>query len=250
MRDLHLSMSATFSPNGYDLELFIFCLPFTFRIEGKNQTDAKIYIQKSDCFPFFNDEEKSFIEKHIGKYVKKINKTDPFEYIQNFNNKFRACYNKHSTFTINMNFNYIFIQSTPLTSQELSNIEFIFEGEGQDVDDSIILDYYLFYAEEERTNVELMNLYNKEQKKKSKTPETKSIIEIKNKFYERKNLKNNINAEEEIKWDFSTNDESESIRCRFDEKNNLNVFKQTSFIFLGEEYKIAIEVVENCTELF
>lgn len=71
MRDLHLSMSATFSPNGYDLELFIFCLPFTFRIEGKNQIDSKIYIQKSDCFPFFNDEEKIFIKKHIGKYVKK-----------------------------------------------------------------------------------------------------------------------------------------------------------------------------------
>jgi hypothetical protein len=250
MRDLHLSMSATYSPNGYDLGLFAFGLPFSFRIEGKNQTDAKIYIDKSQFFILFNEEQKAFVEKHIGKYVKKINKTDPFEYIQNFNNKFRACYNKHSTFTMNMNSYYVSIQRTPLTSQELSNIEFIFEGEGQDVDDSIILDYYLYYAEPEKTNVELMKLYNAEQKKESKILETKSIIEIQNEFYGRNNLKNNINAEEDIKWDFSTNDKSKSIQCRFDEKNNLNVFKQISFYFLGEEYKNAMEVVENCTELF
>ena len=178
MRDFHLSMKGTISPNGYDLELFVFCLPFNFRIEGKNQTDAKIYIDKSKCFNFYNEDQKAFIEKHIGKYVKKINKTDPFEYIQNFNNKFRACYNKHSTFTSNMNGNYISIQRTPLTSQELSNIEFLFEGEEQDVDDSIILDYYLYYAEKEKQNVELMNLYNEEKRKESKILETKSIIEI------------------------------------------------------------------------
>ena len=147
MRDLHLRMNGAVSPNGYDLGLFTFCLPFTFRIEGNNPSDAKIYIDKSKCFSFYNEEERAFIEKHIGKYVKKINKTDPFEYIQNFGNKFRACYNKHSTFTMNINLKDFPIQKYPLTSQELSNIEFIFEGEEEDAQDSIILDYYLYYTE-------------------------------------------------------------------------------------------------------
>lgn len=253
MRDLHLRMNGAVSPNGYDLGLFTFCLPFTFRIEGNNPSDAKIYIDKSKCFSFYNEEERAFIEKHIGKYVKKINKTDPFEYIQNFGNKFRACYNKHSTFTMNINLKDFPIQKYPLTSQELSNIEFIFEGEEEDAQDSIILDYYLYYTEKAKENAELMELYNEEKSKQYKILETKSILELQNELNKRNNLKNDIIAEEdesEIKWNFSTNDKYKSIQCRFDEKNNLNVFKQTSFYFLGEEYKNAMEVVENCTELF
>ena len=44
MRDLHLSMAALYSPNGYDLSLMDFCLPFSFYIKGENSKDAKIYI--------------------------------------------------------------------------------------------------------------------------------------------------------------------------------------------------------------
>ena len=250
-RDGHLAMKGNTSPNGYDLKLFVFCLPFYFRIGGNNATDAKIYIEKyPPCFPLFNDEQQKFVENHIGKYVKSINKTDPFEFIQNFGNEFNSFYNKHSTFTMKINSGLIQIRSQPLTSQELSNIEFVFEGEEPDINDSINLDYYFYYEEPKKNNEELLSLFNIETKKNFKIKNPKSILDFKYEFYNRKNLENKNINEDEIKWDFKTIDKDESIKCRFDEKNNLNVFKQSSFYFLGDEYNNAIEVVENCTELF
>ena len=252
MRDLHLSMIATISPNGYTLGTMIFCLPFYFKIVGTNKENSKIYIEKyNSCFSFYNNEIQEFIENHTGKYVKSINKTDPFEYIQNFNHKFRSCYNKHSTFTMNMHTRTIGIRASPLTSQELSNIEFIFEGE-EGKDDTITLDYYLYYNEKDKNNKELMNLYNEENKKNSKVLNTKSFLEIRDEWIKRNNLNNkNLNDEKtEIKWDYSTNDTSKSIKCRFDEEKKINVFIQKSFYFLGEEYDNSIETVEKCTELF
>ena len=85
------------------------------------------------------------------------------------------------------------IRSSPLTSQELSNIEFIFEGE-EGNDDTITLDYYLYYNVKDKNNNELMNLYNEENKKKSKVLKTKSFLEIRDEWIKRNYLKNkNLN---------------------------------------------------------
>ena len=249
MRDLHLSMKATTSPNGYNLGLMTFCLPFSFEIKTDSKNDSKIYIKISPCFSYYNVVQQQFINSHLGKYVKSINKTDPFDYIQNLYHKFKACYNKHSTFTLNIRSPYVGISTIPLTSQELSNIEFVFEGEKEDSDDVIILDYYLYYKASDRNNKELMNLYNEENRKNTKQLSTKTILEIKDELNERKKLLNkDANEKNGIEWTISTQDGN--IQCRVDKEKKLNVFKQSSFYFLDEKYYNAIEVVENCTELF
>ena len=55
MKDGHLNIVASKSPNGYDLKKMTMCLPFSFIIKGDTPEEAKIYIEKyEDCLKFFN----------------------------------------------------------------------------------------------------------------------------------------------------------------------------------------------------
>ena len=242
IRDGHLNIVAYKSPNGYDLRRMSMCLPFRFNIKGESRSDAKIYISKyDDCFDYFDDSVKYFVLNHIYIPLVEINGTDPFDYIQNINIEFGAFYNKHSTFTRNINSAHkINIYSNPLSQEQLSNITFAFEDE-----DNITLDYYLYYDKNESNNEEFNNFYNK----KMFNPKVidQSILDIKHEFYEMKqNLKEK--TESAIQWNYSTPDEK--IRCRVDEKNGLNVFIQNTFYYTGDDYQKAMNFVENCTELF
>ena len=246
IKDGHLNIAALQSPNGYNLQLMTMCLPFSFHIEGKDRDDAKMYIEiYEDCFDFYNEEEKEYIKNHEGKYLKSINNTDPFDFIQNIQNEFNSFYNKHSTFTYSILIAHkISIISNPFKKEQFSNIIFEFED-----NESISLDYYLVNKNSQfNDDKEFMTFYNKEILKQSKSLEIDSILDIEKKYYRMKNnLNSNIN--DNIDWDYSTTD-GIGIQCRVDEINHVNVFKQTSFHFLGDDYKQAIEVVENCTEAF
>ena len=93
-----------------------------------------------------------------------------------------------------------------------------------------------------------MEFYNKEILKQRKALNIESILEIEKNFYKtQKNLKNF--KDDIIEWNYSTLDGT-GIQCRVDEKNKLNVFKQTTFHFVEEEYKNALEVVENSLNYF
>ena len=142
IKDGHLNIAAYQSPNGYLIQKIATCLPFKFGIDGNNREDAKIYITKfDDCFEFFDENVKNFVESHENEILKSINDKDPFDYIQNINAEFDAFYNKHSTFTRNMKSAHkINIYSNPLTQKQLSNITFVFEDES-----NITLSYYIYY---------------------------------------------------------------------------------------------------------
>ena len=242
-KDGHLNIAATKSPNGYDLQKMTMCLPFSFYIKGENRNDAKIYIKEYTCIKYYDEKVQTFVKEHEGKYLKQINNTDPFEFIQNFGLEFSSFYNKHSTFTKNIKIIHsVNIYSNPLAKEQFSNITFVFEN-----DDYIALDYYLYYNNNLENDKEFMDFYNKETKKKIKTIDDESIIDIENKFYK---IKNNLNENNNnnINWDYSTKDGK--IKCRVDKENNLNVFVQNTFSYIKENYKDALEVVENCTELF
>ena len=246
IKDGHLNIAASLSPNGHNLQMMAMCLPFSFYIDEKSLEEAKIHITKFDtCFDFFSEEQKEFIEKYEGKYLKKINNTDPFDYIQNIQREFNSFYNKHSSFTYSISVAHqISIYGNPLSKTQLSNITFVFED-----DESITLDYYLNNKQPQLiNNKEFMEFYKKEILKQKKSLNAESILEIEKNFYKtKKNLKNFKN--DSIEWKYSTLD-GKGIQCRVDENNKLNVFKQTTFHFIDEEYKNALEVVENCTEEF
>ena len=243
IKDGHLNIAAYQSPNGYYIQKISACLPFMFGIDGNNREDAKIYIRKfNDCFDFFDEEVKKFVEEHENAILKSINDNDPFDYIQNINVEFEPFYNKHSTFTRNMKSAHkINICSNPLSQEQLSDLTFVFEDES-----NITLSYYLYYNEKDFEDQEFTDFYNKERLREIKTMDDISILDIKRNFNK---MKNNIKEEKSnIEWDYSTNDGL--IKCRFDKTNNLNVFTQNTFHYVGPDYKGAVEVVEKCTELF
>ena len=247
IKDGHLNIAAQMSPNGYNLQLITMCLPFQFYISGENPEETRIKVKiYDDCLTYYTEEEQENLKTYEGANVKKINDTDPFDFIQNINIEFNAFYNKHSTFTYNMRTAHrIGISSNPLSKEQLTNISFEFDDK-----DTLYLDYILVNKNNNSElfdNKEFMDYYNKIQKQK-KSLDYKSFLEIENDFYKYQNKLNEKN-ENDIEWKFSTKD-GVGILCRVDEENKLNVFKQTSFHFQGEDYINALEVVENCTELF
>ena len=246
MKDDHLNIVASKSPNGYDLKKMSMCLPFSFVIRGETPEDAKVYIEKyEDCFKFFNIQVQKFVENHLDQPLIQINGTDPFDFIQNIQLEFNAIHNKHGQFTRNMNAAHkISINRNPLTKDQFSNIEFQFEK------DLIKLDYYLYYLNPDfEDNIEFMEFYNNEIQKEIKTLDEISILDIENKFYKMKNNLNNIKDDNELNWEYTTKNK-DGIQCRVDDKNQVNVFKQKTFMFEGEEYDEALEVINNCTEAF
>ena len=243
IKDGHLNIAAYQSPNGYYIQKIAVCLPFMFGIDGNNREDSKIYITKfDDCFDFFDEDVKKFVKEHENAILSKINDEDPFDYIQNINAEFDAFYNKHSTFTRNMKSAHkINIFSNPLSKDQLSNLTFYFDD-----GTNITLSYYLYYDEEDFENQEFTDFYNKERLRELKSMDDVSILDIKHKFNK---MKNNIKEEKSnIDWDYSTQDGL--IKCRVDKKNNLNVFTQNTFHYVGPDYKGAVDIVEKCTELF
>ena len=244
IKDGHLNIAAYQSPNGYELQKMSMCLPFMFGITGDTRENAKIYITKyNDCFDKFDENVQKFVTEHEKAILEKINDQDPFDYIQNINVEFDPFYNAHSTFTRNMKGAHkINIYSNPLSQEQLSNLTFFFEN-----GDNITLDYFLFYDKTDFEDEEFNDFYNQERLKEVKSIDDISILDIKHEFNKKKNnLKENENSE--IEWTYYTSDRK--IQCRVDEDNHLNVFTQNTFHYVKEEYKKAVEVVENCTEMF
>jgi hypothetical protein len=213
MKDGHWHIIASKSPNGYDLKKMTMCLPFSFIIKGETPEEAKLYIEKyEDCLKFFNIKVQKFVENHLDMPLIKINDTDPFEFIQNLQLEFNAIHNRHGQFSRNMNAAHkISINRNPLTKEQFSNIEFTFEN------DSIVLDYYLYYINPDlQHNNEFMSFYNHEIQKEINTLEEISILDIENKFNKLNNDYNNFKIND-LDWDYSTND-TDGIQCRVDHK--------------------------------
>ena len=141
MKDGHLNIVATKSPNGYELKNMTMCLPFSFVIKGDTPQEAKIYIEKyNDCFNYYNRDVQKFVEDHLEIPLRSINNTDPFDFIQNIQMEFNSVHNLHAHFSRSINNAHkISINRNPLTKEQFSNIEFVFD------DNKIIkLDYYLY----------------------------------------------------------------------------------------------------------
>ena len=247
MKDGHLNIVAANSTNGYDLKKMTMCLPFSFIIKGETLEDAKMYIEKyEDCFKYFNIKTQKFIERHLDIPLQSINNTDPFDFIQNIQLEFNAIHNKHGQFSRNMNAAHkISINRNPLTKEQFSNIEFVFENK-----ELIKLDYYLYYADPKvNKDKEFINFYNHEILKEKRTLDEISILDIEKKFYKIKNNIKEIKGNNELEWNFTTKN-PDGIQCRVDNINQVNVFKQKTFNFIEEEYDEALIVINNCTEAF
>ena len=143
-KDLHLNILPLISPNNYTLDNLEICLPFSFYIKGDSKESTYMYIEiNEDCFSYFTSEQQSFIFSHLDKHLLSINNTEPFEFIQNLQSEFNQMHNKQAQFSITLETAHkLSFMHNPFTREQISNIEFVFDG-----GDSIFLDYYLKYKE-------------------------------------------------------------------------------------------------------
>ena len=162
--------------------------------------------------------------------IKKINRKDPFDYIQTFGRiqKFKS---EHAQFTFNLNqfTNNGNLHTYPFTKEDLENIEIEFNNGNK-----INFDYKIFKAK--IISRQLEEFYEKEMKKYSPDDILKpTIIEIEQKFIEQNNKTRNL---QESLWDMTYQGK---IKIKVDYKNKVNVIYQNSFSINGnnptEQYK-------------
>ena len=217
-KDIHFSFQArNYTNNNILIDQIYACVPISLYVKGDSQENAEMYIKLyQDCFFTLTDNLTTFINGHTNIPIKEINGKSPFEYIQDFSTQYLDLKNKHGTFTLIIDyFNAFPIQFLPLTKEELTNIEFTFND-----DESMILNYTLFIYptnDEENNDIFTINKLNKK-------------------------ITENVN---EIEWKYSTKNKV-GFQCLIDETNQVNVFKQSSFI-LTDDYE---EIVKKCTEEF
>ena len=98
VKDLHLSILASKTEKKLELNKYSACLPFFFYIKEFN-SENRIFIYKYDsCYNLYDKDIQNVIDKHLSIPVKRINKMDLFEYIQNWS-KFRTLKNVHAQFS-------------------------------------------------------------------------------------------------------------------------------------------------------
>ena len=117
---------------------------FSFYIKGDSKESTYIFIEiNDDCFHYYTQEQQNFIISHLNKHLIYINKTTPFEFIQNLQSEFNSIHNKHAQFSITLEIAHkLSLMHNPFTKEQISNIEFVFDG-----GDNIFLDYYLKWKE-------------------------------------------------------------------------------------------------------
>ena len=141
-KDRYFNILPKVSPNFYNIEKLHICLPFSFYIKGNTKETAQIFIEiNRDCWDYYSSQQRDFTISHLDKHLISINKIDPFKFIENLQSEFSPMHNKDAQFTYSLeNTHKLFLLHNPFTQEQISNIEFIFEG---DNDNIITFDYYI-----------------------------------------------------------------------------------------------------------
>ena len=244
LKDRHLRVRATKTPNGIKINQYSASLPFNFIINEIN-SEYKIFIKKNDHFNKFNDKNiQNFINNHLNIPIKSINNIDPFTFIQNWS-KFRGVKNKHADFTKKIteisHFNLFY---HPLNYSDMSINEYEFE------DNKIIrIPYHITVPI--KNNLKFDNYFlNVMKNADNEIPRLDIIYKNFLNFKEKKIQNFNQVSITPVNWnaDLSHIEGNKNIKCRVDDINKANVIYQNSFSF--EYYEEVIGKILKCIELF
>ena len=167
--------------------------------------------------------------------IKRINKKDPFDYVQTFG-RYQKFKSEHAQFTFNINrFTTVGrFHTYPFIKRDLTNIKIEFYND-------IIINFDYKIIKPKIISRQLEEFYEKEMKKYSPDDILKpTIIEIEQKFIEQNNKTRNL---QESLWDMTYQGK---IKIKVDYKNKVNVIYQNSFGF----YKIENNTVNIDTDAF
>ena len=246
-RDLHFNIYAHQTPKGIQFGQYFVTLPFNFYIKKDKNNIHRIFIKKNR---YFNNADKStqeFINSYLDIPLKAINGINPFDYIQNWS-QYRKTKNPHAQFSSIIDTVATFsLCNYPVDYSELYNEYEFDDNYGMKV-------FYLNNFELVKDNDKEFNDYFIKvfQNQKTSTDIPHYDI-IRDEFLISKGLKQRkkILKEEKIKWDVYyeevKNGSTYYLKCRFDEKNKVNVLVQNSFdINVGNAYSKVLD----CFDIF
>ena len=232
------------------------CLPFSFYVDKvENETEPKVYIKYySNCAPYFSEKiRKRVLEKEEKKIaLEKINDKDPFDFIQECGEKYERTKSPHGQFSLVKTLIHDFpLYLNPLNQSELS-MEFKFENDNE----TLNLDYYIYMPNFRAMNLlgsnqlsqeEFDKFYENEMLKDEDNVIRPNIFDIERRYKKYKGLLLEAENESPIKWDYEISSSSGFLKCRVDEKNQLNVILQTTFSL---DIQSAINIIDKCVDLF
>ena len=253
-KDGHLNFVAKQTPNNKNLERYHFFLPFQFKVVDEfdeNYDVSDTYLTIEPLYTLQLDIDDSSFEEYYDKPIISINDMDPFQFIEEFpiNKKFPFCHSLQCNYIhILENIGVINIEEYPFIKEELPSLTITFE-DGEEITvnyEFTNLDLnnklHLFYLEKKKYNI----------KHKIPLPSFKKVVkefEIKNKL----NYKKQRNMDDyddfsfdDNNWDYSVKDET--IKCKIDKENEVNVLYQNSFY--PEDYDNYEDIMFKCLSEF
>ena len=101
-RDANLDILGGKVPLGkdtYNFEDYRMCLPFTFYLDNKNNTEVKMYIKEYEfCSKYFDSNVIKTIKELENVPLEKINGSDPFDFVNKFSEEFYNLKNRDAQF--------------------------------------------------------------------------------------------------------------------------------------------------------
>ena len=223
VRDGHLNIIAKETPLLTQISQYFVTLPFYYKI-----INSKIYMDVNTYYYSYNENVRKIIANNYLNPIKKINRKNPFDYIQNWS-KFRNSKNIHSQFT--MRFTQIsgfYLIYHPLNYSDFSLNEYVFEN-----GDILRIPYLIIKPMKE--NFELDNYFLNILKKTPPSIEIPPLDKINENFLSFKNNKKILKEETSttINWDLELShiEERNEFKCKIDEINKVNVIYQNTFSF-------------------
>ena len=220
------------------INLFYLCIPFGFKIKEEfgedkvtpNNTYLTINYTNDSCSDAYSNETIYKIRQLENKKIISINSLNPYDYLAKMSQNVASAHSKQSGYYIGLiMINERNLMRFPYKEEDLP-ISIKFEGEE-------LLELNFTLSKYRATTVEFNSFLLNEQidsfKKNIPIPTFK---EVEKKYKLKKGLinlkeKRKIQEDEEIQWDLENLEES--IKCKVDEKNKLNILFQTSF---GTDY--------------
>ena len=221
--DQHIDISFTGIDNKKNLnilnEIFIL-LPFKISIDENKKT--KIFpneiIEKYNLQQHFPSYQK--IKQNSNVNIKKINDSEPFDFIRKFAEDFLTFKNKNAKFTYTKFFMHFFqLKYIPLSENDFN-------------------DFSIEYENNEKINVNFLPCQFENKNNKINNKKIESTVKKMNFYREFSNKKNEIN------WDYSNKEKS--LKCKIDNENKINVYYQNSFYVDEKNSDDLIETLINC----